>query len=54
MLGCIEWNIFSRDMEALVSVNEALVGFHLEYCVQFWSHVQKDKFKKGAGKEKGY
>ena len=56
VLGCINKGTASRDEGAIIPLPLALVGPHLECCVQFWSLLRKkdvdrlERFRRRATK----
>lgn len=47
ILGCIKHSIINQMKEAIVLLYSALMGPHLEYCVQFWAPQYKEDVKIG-------
>ncbi|KAK4827027.1 hypothetical protein QYF61_013161 [Mycteria americana] len=53
MLRCINGGITSTEKEVIIPLHAALVGPHLEYCVQFWSRYTKKRWTGWRGSREG-
>lgn len=41
ILGCIKRSLASGSREVVLSLQSALVGHHLDYCIQLWGLLHK-------------
>jgi len=55
ILGCIKRSVASRLREGILPLYSALVGPHLESCIQLWSPLAQERHGAvGAGPEEGH